>query len=273
MKEYKISDYGIFGDAVSTTNSLKNEISNAKSTCDECKSMISNEAVFMGPIADSCVQGFSQLDSSITSMTGKFTEISQYLMNTAQAYKAGDIEAADKICILKPDAFSGSSVTSASAYVRPDGMPTSQADFIDSIKDGAVQAYDKYGVLPSLTLAQAALESAWGDSSIGNNIFGIKAGSGWEGKTQNVLTSEQGSDGSFYQIYADFRDYDSIDDSIVDHAELLSTERYKPVLECSSYEDACTAVKECGYATDNEYPDKLKSIIKNYNLDQWDPKN
>lgn len=278
MEEYKISDYGIFGDAVSTTSSLNNEISNAKSACDECKGIISNDAVFMGPIADSCVQGFSQLSTSMTSMTDNFTKIGQYLTTTAQNYQSGDAKAADKVADLKLDTSSKKSNTrsntaSASAYVSPNGMDTSKAEFIDSIKDGAVEAYDKYGVLPSLTLAQAVLESGWGDASIGNNIFGIKAGSGWEGKTQNVLTSEQNSDGSSYQIYDDFRDYDSIDDSIVDHAELLATDRYQPVINSGNYQEACTAVRECGYATDVSYSDKLINIIETYNLDQWDPKN
>ncbi len=272
MNEYKISDYSIFSDAVATTTSLNNDISEAQTICSECESIIGNDAVFMGPIADSCVQGFAQLCSSMTTLTSNFTKISQHLTETEAAYKSGDTAALDKIANLKTDANSSKS-TSIAAYNAPSGTDTSKSDFINEIKDGAVEAYNKYGVLPSLTLAQAALESGWGDFSIGNNIFGIKAGSNWTGKTQNVLTTEQNSDGSSYQIYDDFRDYDSVSDSIVDHAELLSTDRYQPVIASKNYNEACNAVKNCGYATDVAYPSKLIDIIETYNLNQWDPKN
>jgi flagellum-specific peptidoglycan hydrolase FlgJ len=46
--------------------------------------------------------------------------------------------------------------------------------FIIKIKDGAIAAQKKYSILASLTIAQAILETGWGKSSIGNNIFGIK---------------------------------------------------------------------------------------------------
>ncbi len=272
MKEYDVSDYGIFSDAIASTNALNDRVNDAKTTCSECESIMGDESVFMGPAADGCSQMIADLNSSISTITTNFTSISQYLSETSASYQAGDSEASKNVADLKLSTPSGSSVSSVSDYVSAGGASDSQVEFINSIKDGAVEAYNKYGVLPSLTLAQAALESGWGSASIGNNIFGIKAGSGWTGKTQNVLTSEQNADGSSYQITADFRDYDSISDSIVDHAELLSTDRYQPVINSTGYRDACTAVRECGYATDVAYSDKLINMIETYNLNQWDPK-
>ena len=171
--------------------------------------------------------------------------------------------------------FSGSKGrATASAYVNCGTRELTGAnlDFVNSIKDGAVEAYNKYGVLPSLTMAQAILETGWGKSKIGNNIFGIKAGSNWTGKTINCQTGEQNPDGSRYTINADFRDYDSIDDSIVDHAKLLNSDRYKRVIESKNYKDACVAVRECGYATSLDYSSNLISLVEMYGLDQWDPK-
>ena len=127
-------------------------------------------------------------------------------------------------------------------------------------------------MLPSLTIAQAILETGWGKSMIGNNIFGIKAGSSWKGKTINCSTGEQNPDGSRYTVDADFRDYDSIDDSIIDHAKLLNTDTYKKVIESKNYRDACIAVRECGYATSLDYSKNLISLVETYGLDQWDPK-
>ena len=171
--------------------------------------------------------------------------------------------------------YSGKSGTAiASAYVNcgTSELTGSNLDFVNSIKDKAVEAYNEYGVLPSLTIAQAILESGWGKSKIGNNIFGIKAGSNWTGKTINCQTGEQNPDGSRYTTNADFRDYDSIDDSIVDHAKLLNTDLYKSVIEAKNYKEACTAVRECGYATSLDYSKNLISLVEMYGLDQWDPK-
>lgn len=269
MSEYSVSDYGIFSDAIATTNSLSNTVSDFQSSCSECKSTIGNDAIFMGPIADSCVSSFESLDSNIADLLSNFSQISSFLSETSTSYQSGDTAASNTVLNIKS---TSSNFAISSDYKNPAGLSGKKLDFVNSIKDGAVDAYNKYGVLPSLTMAQAILESGWGDCSIGNNIFGIKAGSNWNGKTQNVLTSEQNADGSSYQINADFRDYDSIDDSIVDHAKLLTLDRYKPVIESSNYREACSAVKNCGYATDVSYDSKLIKIIEANGLEQWDPK-
>ena len=93
--------------------------------------------------------------------------------------------------------------------------------------------------------AQAALESGWGDSAIGNNLFGITAGDKWTGKRQTVRTFEyfaddrqggrfervysitRASNGRFrYEVDREFRDYDTLEDGIRDHAKVLSAKRY-----------------------------------------------
>ena len=93
------------------------------------------------------------------------------------------------------------------------------------------------GLAPLFVAAQAALESGWGDSSIGNNLFGITAGDKWTGRRQTVRTFEyfpddrQGGrfkkvysitplrDGRFrYEVDRDFRDYDTLEQAVRDHA-------------------------------------------------------
>ncbi len=160
-------------------------------------------------------------------------------------------------------------------YKNPAGLSGGHLAFIESVAPGAIATYKKYGVLPSLTLAQAILESGWGESGLSanyNNLFGIKAGSSWTGKRANLKTSEQNSDGSYVQIYSDFRAYDSVADSIDDHGKLLTNDRYKPVLAATNYRDACIKVRECGYATSLNYSNSLINIIEKYGLNQWDPK-
>ena len=145
-----------------------------------------------------------------------------------------------------------------------------QTDFIEKIKDGAIATHQKYGILASLTIAQAALETGWGKCAIGNNIFGIKASTSWAGKTQTCQTSEC-INGEYIQVDAAFRDYDSVDESIIDHAMLfVNNDRYANILGCEDYKQACQYVHDDGYATDPDYADKLISIIEGYSLTQYD---
>lgn len=148
-------------------------------------------------------------------------------------------------------------------------MNAKQKAFIDKILDGARAAQNTHGVLTSLTLAQAALESGWGKASIGSNIFGIKATKSWIGAKQLVHTTEY-VNGEKISVEAYFRDYGSIDDSIADHAKLLTMPRYKAVIAASDYKEACQAIQKCGYATDPKYADKLISLIETNGLNQWD---
>ena len=147
------------------------------------------------------------------------------------------------------------------------GNPTK---FFAAIAPGAVAAYKKYHVLPSLTMAQAAIESGYGKYSIENNLFGIKAGKGWSGGKKLCWTTEYNSAGSAYKTQAWFRTYPSVDESIEDHAKLLTGSRYKAVIAAKSYSEATAAVKAAGYATDPGYPKILNKVIKDYNLDKYD---
>lgn len=137
--------------------------------------------------------------------------------------------------------------------------------FINLIKQGSIEAYKEYGIWPSLTIAQAILETAWGRSSIGNNIFGIKADSKWTGKTKTVRTHEYVNGKKVY-IDAKFRDYDSIEESIRDRSKFLSTPRYKKVLTAPNYKVAAAEIHKAGYATDPAYTKKLTDIIEQNQL-------
>lgn len=164
---------------------------------------------------------------------------------------------------------SGTSSSYNGSSVNPSG---DQKSFLRMVLPGAIASYKKYGVLPSLTISQAILESNWGKSSIGNNLFGIKAGSGWTGKTKRVPTTEY-ENGKLVKTYATFRDYDSISDSIEDHARLLaSNSRYAKVISTSDYREANRLIREAGYATDPEYTNKLNSITEQYKLHMFNQK-
>jgi lysozyme len=145
-----------------------------------------------------------------------------------------------------------------------------QTDFINSIKDGAIAGLKQYGILASLTISQAILESGWGQHAPHNNLFGIKAGTNWTGKTFTMATREY-SNGKSVIVNSTFRAYNSIAESVKDHACLLSTlPRYSNLKNCTDCYTACKLVKDDGYATDPSYTEKLYGIIKTYNLSQYD---
>ncbi|TDL91794.1 glucosaminidase [Vibrio vulnificus] len=138
-----------------------------------------------------------------------------------------------------------------------------QVSFISSIKEGAIDNYKEYGILPSITIAQAILESGWGKSELSvkyNNIFGIKSYN-WDGKSANISTSE------FHEenIQADFRVYDTISDSLQDHSVFLTENpRYEKngLFSAKTYTEQATALQEAGYSTiENEAGEKIYSEL------------
>lgn len=149
--------------------------------------------------------------------------------------------------------------------------------FLSRIKDGCLRGWE-YGILPSVSGAQAILESGWRQSTLANypnhNLFGIKASPDWKGKQVTVTTQEY-IDGKFVTITATFRKYDSWDDSIVDHALFFSStdwrrNHYNSVIGEEDYRKACFALQACGYATDPNYGSKLIRVIEENQLHDWD---
>lgn len=144
--------------------------------------------------------------------------------------------------------------------------------FINKVKDSAIQGQREYGVLASLTLAQAILESNWGKSSLSknaNNIFGIKADKYWKGAYMEFPTKEY-LNGKWVTVNAKFRRYSSIDESIQDHTIFLTKPRYKNVIGQTDYKKATYEIWKAGYATDPNYPNKLNDIIERYELYEYD---
>ena len=150
---------------------------------------------------------------------------------------------------------------------------------------GNLAKADKNGILPSITIAQAILESSWGTSELStkaNNLFGMKKslsgnnwGSEWDGKIYAVKTKEE-ENGNIIEILADFRSYNSIAESVKDHNKYLANAkngnklRYDGMIGAKDYKTAAQLLVSGGYATDSKYANKLCNIIEKYNLDTFD---
>lgn len=101
--EYKISDYGIFSEGVSTIQNLTTNLETDVTTLLDCKARISDQSIFMGPISESCVAGFGKVDTKIGLLKDNFATISNYLITTSQNYQAGDTEASKEILRVGSD--------------------------------------------------------------------------------------------------------------------------------------------------------------------------
>jgi flagellar protein FlgJ len=149
-----------------------------------------------------------------------------------------------------------------------------QFDFVQRMAPHANQASRETGVPAALVLGQAALESGWGqreillpDGSRSFNLFGIKAGGNWSGKTVDVLTTEY-RDGAPFKQVEKFRAYGSYAEAFGDYASLLrGNPRYAPALqEGLAASDAAYALQRAGYATDPQYAGKLVNIMRMINM-------
>lgn len=141
-------------------------------------------------------------------------------------------------------------------------------DFIAKIRPGADQCEAEKGIPSEFTVAQAALESGWARSVLSikyNNLFGIKASKAWKGRTVTMMTTEH-INGQDVRIPAVWRVYDCWTDCLIDHADFFHVNpRYAKALKYPH--DAIRFTEEiakAGYATDENYADKIIRIIQKY---------
>jgi len=170
--------------------------------------------------------------------------------------------------------FLCSYATAAGAAGTGANPTQAQRDFIARVGALASADMERSGVLASLTVAQAILESGWGTSALtkkANALFGIKADSRWKGRVYSKTTQECYNGVTFVKETALFRAYDSWEHSVSDHsAFLLSSSRYAAVIGERNYKKACAAIQKAGYATDPGYAEKLTRLIETYGLTAYD---
>lgn len=154
-------------------------------------------------------------------------------------------------------------------------------DLLSNIKEGSILTWSTHKILPSLVGAQAILESGWGKSELAinaNNLFGVKADSGWKGEKYNVPTKEF-IDNQWITINADFRKYKDWNESVNDHANFFiendfRKNNYRHLIGEKDYKKAVEAIlkpiAEYGYATDPDYANKIIRIIEENKLYEWD---
>jgi Mannosyl-glycoprotein endo-beta-N-acetylglucosaminidase len=128
----------------------------------------------------------------------------------------------------------------------------------------------KWNLPPSVIIAQAALETGWGQAVKGNAYFGIKQGA--SSNEAITFTTHEVIDGQKVTLVDRFRTYQSMQDATKAYAQFLhDTPRYHEALRDTS--DPATfveALQQAGYATDPQYAEKVKQIIQRYQLTAYD---
>ncbi len=155
--------------------------------------------------------------------------------------------------------------------VSPAGLPTDSSEFIAQLAQPAKAASQQSGIPHHLILAQAALESGWGQRQIltrdgkpSYNVFGIKASGAWKGATTDIMTTEY-EGGVAKKVRASFRVYGSYMEALSDYVKLLSNNpRYAAVANAPSAEQGARELQAAGYATDPKYAQKLVGMIQQF---------
>jgi flagellar protein FlgJ len=207
----------------------------------------------------------SQYAAKMTGLPGGLTDaIARQLERQMGAGAAAGLAA--------PAAASGAPAAAAA------GSPLSlkQVDFVQQHAGAARAAEAQSGIPAAFMIGQAAHESGWGrqeirnaDGSSARNLFGIKAGAGWNGPVAEITTTEY-VDGVARKVSAKFRAYGSYEESFRDYARMLKeSPRYAAVAAQAAQGAASAAsaagfaqgLQRAGYATDPAYADKLARVI------------
>lgn len=150
------------------------------------------------------------------------------------------------------------------------------SSFISKYKSDVTKASTKYNLYGSVMMAQAGLESGWGQSQLtteANNFFGIKGA--YNGTSVSMLTTEYNSNGQMINTTANFKKYPSAYASFADNGSTLrngtswNSKYYSGSWKenAATYEDAANALTG-KYATAPNYGQSLITVIQTYNLDQ-----
>ncbi|TOH44020.1 flagellar assembly peptidoglycan hydrolase FlgJ [Vibrio parahaemolyticus] len=143
----------------------------------------------------------------------------------------------------------------------------SPESFVNSMKPYAEKAAKALGVEPSLLLAQAALETGWGQKVVqnargsSNNLFNIKADRSWQRDKVTTQTLEF-HDNTPVKETAAFRSYSNYQDSFNDYVRFLNDNpRYETALQQrGDSESFIRGIHRAGYATDPTYADKVLQV-------------
>lgn len=156
--------------------------------------------------------------------------------------------------------------------------------FFKKLWPEALKSQQETGVPALVIMAQAALESSWGDSAPGHMYFGMKDSDGVNGNEQLLRTTEYDKTSTkkypqilsvkwdsvrkmYHYIVKDyFRKYNTPADSFTHHAQILSSKKRYRIAMAHKNEPYLFAaeIHKAGYATDPDYTKKLHTLMRRF---------
>lgn len=226
-------------------------------------------------VASTAIQASSAAESATAAASSVSAASSSNAVQSAAATQTSDAASSASQAAAATTTVAAANTDTASNQVDLSSLYFSSnaksQNFIESVAQGAINGWTKYGVLPSVTVAQAILESGWGQSALStqaHNLFGIKGS--YNGQYVTMQTREV-YNGQSYYIYDNFRKYANNSESVEDHGNFLySNNRYANLLGDQSYASVARKLQADGYATDPSYASSLIKLVEMYNLTQLD---
>lgn len=226
-------------------------------------------------VASTAIQASSAAESATAAASSVSVASSSNAVQSAAATQTSDAASSASQAAATTTTLAAANTDTASNQVDLSSLYFSSnaksQNFIESVAQGAINGWTKYGVLPSVTVAQAILESGWGQSALStqaHNLFGIKGS--YNGQYVTMQTREV-YNGQSYYIYDNFRKYANNSESVEDHGNFLySNSRYANLLGDQSYASVARKLQADGYATDPSYASSLIKLVEMYNLTQLD---
>ena len=153
-------------------------------------------------------------------------------------------------------------------------MRIAREKFIADIA-GYVKKYaGLYGILVySPVIAQAVLESGWGESRLSSqyhNYFGLKCGTRWTGRSVNMRTQEEYREGTLTSIRDNFRVFDSMEEGVKGYFEFIQLERYRNLQGIRDPQEYLGTIRADGYATSFSHVEDCMKVIRQYELTRFD---
>lgn len=147
-------------------------------------------------------------------------------------------------------------------------------EFIEQIAGYVMKYAPQYRILcNSAVIAQAILESGWGESRLAaqyHNYFGLKCGTKWTGPSVNLTTQEEYEPGSLTMIKDNFRVYDSMDAGVKGYFEFIQLSRYQNLKGITDPRTYLETIKADGYATSSSYVENNMALVNQYGLTKYD---
>ncbi|EJO07108.1 LysM repeat-containing muramidase [Oenococcus oeni AWRIB553] len=264
--------------SVSSSSATSSNASSATSDSSSAASSATSSSTSSAASSASSVSSSSATSSNASSATSDSSSAASSATSSSTSSAASiAVSEVNSIMALVTTSSSTSSQAALEAAIgkieaeNTANYSSKVSTFLNEIIESAINGWTQYKILPSLTAAQAILESGWGTSTLASeyhNLFGIKGS--YNGQTVDMPTEEYYS-GAYHEIDDYFRVYASDSESITDYEELLSeNSRYSNLIGETDAATAAEEIYEDGYATDPDYTEELEEIINEYNLTAWD---